>query len=433
MGQKVNPIAIRLQTTNRFFNSCWYSDLFYTNLINQDIKIHVYLNCIIKQLRYPSGRFFFQNFPKKSKINIFLCNSKISRNLRSKIFQVSQYKKNKKISLNDKYLNNYFVQKKSFLVFLLNNLEKTNLTYLQKQFFFRFTLLVYYYMNRNFEFLKKDILLYKLKRFQFLNDIKKLVFVFNFFNISDGSNYKLRAAESIINNGIPQNKDVKIASEGSKNLILHQLNGESQTLSNLRYNQSLHILYKKLTQCMYAFDKNNTKKSVYNSAELALNNPDFYNVNFTEKESPFSILKFPLVNEIFIIKNFKLKEHLESIISKKIQSYVNILPFKILNDYQSAIFLAEEIVFYLERRIPFRKIKNRIIKEVETITIIKGIRIACSGRVGGRSKKAQRAKTDSIKYGETSLHVFSSKIDFASKSACTTFGLIGVKVWICYN
>ena len=51
----------------------------------------------------------------------------------------------------------------------------------------------------------------------------------------------------------------------------------------------------------------------------------------------------------------------------------------------------------------------------------------------GKIKKAQRAKMDSLKYGQTSLHIFSSKIDFAIRTASTSLGSTGVKVWICYK
>ena len=67
------------------------------------------------------------------------------------------------------------------------------------------------------------------------------------------------------------------------------------------------------------------------------------------------------------------------------------------------------------------------------MSTIRGVRITCSGRVGGKSKKAQRAKIESLKYGQTSLHVFSAPIDFSCKTAHTSFGSVGVKVWICYQ
>ena len=131
--------------------------------------------------------------------------------------------------------------------------------------------------------------------------------------------------------------------------------------------------------------------------------------------------------------NLVYKSHLEFSLSKQYFSLFNINLFRTLIEKQSASFLVQEIIYYLERKIPFRRIKTQILKEIPSYKNIKGIRIKCSGRVGGRSKKAQRSKTQSVKIGQTSLGVFSSKIDFACKSAYTRFGLIGVKVWVCYQ
>lgn len=131
--------------------------------------------------------------------------------------------------------------------------------------------------------------------------------------------------------------------------------------------------------------------------------------------------------------NLVYKSHLEFYISKEYLSFCTVNLYRTLIEKQSASFLVQEIIYYLERKIPFRRIKTIIYKEIPHYKNIKGIRIKCSGRVGGRSKKAQRSKTQSVKRGQTSLGVFSSKIDFACKSAYTRFGLIGVKVWVCYQ
>jgi small subunit ribosomal protein S3 len=64
---------------------------------------------------------------------------------------------------------------------------------------------------------------------------------------------------------------------------------------------------------------------------------------------------------------------------------------------------------------------------------MEGFRITYSGRLGGRSKKAQRSRQKTFQWGKTSSHVFSSKLSFASKSALTKFGKVGIKVWVCYK
>lgn len=111
--------------------------------------------------------------------------------------------------------------------------------------------------------------------------------------------------------------------------------------------------------------------------------------------------------------------------------------FKIPSSYQSAFFIASRVVFLLQERVPFRQLKLRLIpelvQEIEKRAYIKGIRITCSGRVASRSKKAQKARTDSIQWGETGLNIFSESVHFASKNAQTTYGKLGVKVWVCYS
>jgi hypothetical protein len=131
-------------------------------------------------------------------------------------------------------------------------------------------------------------------------------------------------------------------------------------------------------------------------------------------------------------EGWRYKSHIEFTFLNNLKSSTNLRFFRSFTEKQSALFLAQEIIYYLQLRIPFRRIKNQILRSIGKIKIIKGIRITCSGRVGGKSKKAQRAKVETLKLGQTSLHVFSSKIDFACKSALTNFGLVGVKVWICY-
>ncbi len=156
-----------------------------------------------------------------------------------------------------------------------------------------------------------------------------------------------------------------------------------------------------------------------------------------ERDTP-SLIPFPNLTTAnclppFYALKFFYKMQLEYNLSKSYNTSINLEFFRSLTEKQGAFFYVQEIIHYLERKVPFRKIKAQVFKSIPNYKKIKGIRITCSGRVGGRSKKAQRSKTQSVKLGQTSLGVFSSKIDFACKSAYTRFGLIGVKVWICYQ
>ena len=125
--------------------------------------------------------------------------------------------------------------------------------------------------------------------------------------------------------------------------------------------------------------------------------------------------------------------HIESIISNRLKSSCKISFFRAQNVAQNALFVVEEIVYQLERRNTFRQIKSKFLQELGNRPAIKGVRVTCVGRIGGRAKKAQRARGESFKMGQTSLHLFNSKVSFASKTALTPFGAVGVKVWVCWK
>ena len=127
------------------------------------------------------------------------------------------------------------------------------------------------------------------------------------------------------------------------------------------------------------------------------------------------------------------QDHLERCIHRQLHSKCKIHFLMVHSHRQNPLFLASHIVFLLQEKMPFRRLKDQIIREVTRGGGIRGIRITCSGRVASRSKKAQKAKKESIQWGETGLHVFSSLLSFACRSAYTSFGKIGVKVWICYE
>lgn len=120
--------------------------------------------------------------------------------------------------------------------------------------------------------------------------------------------------------------------------------------------------------------------------------------------------------------------NIQTILSSQSDTLTSIIPMKVTSVYQSASLVAQEISCKLEQTKSFRQICRTIFKQIEMCSYIKGIRIACSGRLNG----AEIAKTECKQYGETSLHVFSDQIDYAYTKASTPYGILGVKVWICY-
>ncbi|MEM7197288.1 MAG: 30S ribosomal protein S3 [Pseudomonadota bacterium] len=91
-----------------------------------------------------------------------------------------------------------------------------------------------------------------------------------------------------------------------------------------------------------------------------------------------------------------------------------------------AKLLAEGVAQQLERRVAFRRAMKRAMQSAMRIGA-EGIRINCSGRLGG----AEIARMEWYREGRVPLHTLRADIDYALAEAHTTYGVCGVKVWIC--
>lgn len=89
MGQKVNPLSVRVQSSTRHFDHAWYSDYFFSKLISVDIAVFRYLNTFFKLLKLPTGRVSIYHLPKATKLYSFFCYPKQSREYKSKVFSIS--------------------------------------------------------------------------------------------------------------------------------------------------------------------------------------------------------------------------------------------------------------------------------------------------------------------------------------------------------
>ena len=90
-----------------------------------------------------------------------------------------------------------------------------------------------------------------------------------------------------------------------------------------------------------------------------------------------------------------------------------------------ATLVAENIAAQLERRIAFRRAMKQSVGRTMRLGA-KGIKIMCSGRLGG----AEIARSESYREGSIPLHTLRADIDYGFAEANTTYGRIGVKVWI---
>jgi small subunit ribosomal protein S3 len=118
----------------------------------------------------------------------------------------------------------------------------------------------------------------------------------------------------------------------------------------------------------------------------------------------------------------KIKEELKKLTKKEVQ--INI--FEIKRPELDAQLVAEGVAKQLEARISFRRAMKTTIASTMRMGA-EGIKIMTSGRLGG----AEMARTEQYKEGRIPLHTFRADIDYALAEALTTYGKIGVKVWIC--
>jgi small subunit ribosomal protein S3 len=91
-----------------------------------------------------------------------------------------------------------------------------------------------------------------------------------------------------------------------------------------------------------------------------------------------------------------------------------------------ATLVAESIAQQLEQRVMFRRAMKRAVTSAMKAGA-KGIKICVSGRLGG----AEIARSEAYREGRVPLHTFRADIDYGVAESKTTYGIIGVKVWIC--
>ena len=118
----------------------------------------------------------------------------------------------------------------------------------------------------------------------------------------------------------------------------------------------------------------------------------------------------------------KLREELKKITKKEVQ--INI--FEIKRPELDATLVSASIARQIDGRISFRRAIKMAIASTMRMGA-EGIKVKISGRLNG----AEMARSELFKDGRTPLHTFRADIDYALEEAHTTYGRIGVKVWIC--
>jgi ribosomal protein S3 len=512
MGQKANPVALRVQSRSRFFDSNWYNDSFYTTLLLQDISLRHYFNTFLKALKLPSSRCGIRHLAKNTKVALFLCYPHSSRDLYSKYFGLSQ---NRATSATGKFfLKKTHGQKSDLQAWSslgVQRVSQQNLYKLQgvipaiqdKKLLSHAA--IFFKSFQKLPFFSPDLpslalgeqtpsllkAAQKIDKLPFSaenplkgkapntsplgesgKDQKLTAFLCNLLLYKKHFHQKKKAVgakqHGKMSTFFQKSQSVSSLHKPSLNALVF-LNGVKSKNSTLRettlqfekdfkFALFFRMWYflswtqsspKKLLSVVDAKKKASLEENSLSPVSFHSSTHGYTGRGFSAQSTDAllslstSTALTPLQSSLkpcfqtpwppFVESDAKYKNYMESTLSSISGGDVQVIPFQIQNEWQHAGYLADEIVYFLEKRVDFRRIKMRLLKKLSTIEQIQGIRIQCSGRVGGKSKKAQRAKMESFKYGQTCLQVFSSQIDFAARTAFTVFGCVGVKVWICYK
>jgi small subunit ribosomal protein S3 len=118
----------------------------------------------------------------------------------------------------------------------------------------------------------------------------------------------------------------------------------------------------------------------------------------------------------------RLRGSLEKLTGKQVQ--LNILEVK--NPEGSAQLVAQGVAEQLSNRVSFRRAMRKSMASTLKASGVKGIRVQCSGRLGG----AEMSRSEFYREGRVPLHTLRANVEYGFYEARTTFGRIGVKVWI---
>lgn len=116
-----------------------------------------------------------------------------------------------------------------------------------------------------------------------------------------------------------------------------------------------------------------------------------------------------------------LKRDIEKLITRKVTLDIQ----EVRRPEADAQLVAENIAQQLVRRVAFRRAMKKAVSSALRFGV-QGIKISCSGRLGG----AEMSRCEWVREGRVPLHTLRADVDYALAEANTTYGIIGVKVWI---
>ena len=451
MGQKTNPISLRLNI-DRHFDSCWYpkQSSEYGQSLQRDLNIREYLKTLFGSLGLHTGRINVQMFPKKLHIHYFFHPDPLRASQRRRS-QNLQHPQESKVHKGLSFLRSVREQQKlsstqpSLTFREILALERQKMPILSKNTPKK--------QSSSSSFLSREIskiLSFKetLKNLQISSFSKKSGKAGKLFIFKGFSAFKF--SQDVFGKILdPQGTFLKKLSEKNldrqKKIQLQDfplLNSDFQKLTEIFFKKS-HKISENLggfeSLCRFLTLSQPLMKTgfqnVSHSQEILSEYSKFFQmkkeIDFGNKNE--SLIKSSLWSNIYNQRALFLKQknlkHIERMIDKSFGSETVLVPFKVHSRTRSAHFLCQTVIQQFQKNLSFRQIYKNLFKDIQADPNVQGIRLVCSGRFGG----IEMARVESRKYGQTSLHVFSSHIDYAHGHALTSSGLLGVKIWISYR
>lgn len=120
----------------------------------------------------------------------------------------------------------------------------------------------------------------------------------------------------------------------------------------------------------------------------------------------------------------ELKKDIKRIVGKDVEVRITIEEVK--NSQSDAQLVAQNIAHQLEKRLPFRRVLKQSLEQITQDREVKGSKIALAGRLDG----SEMSRYEWLAKGRLPLSTLRSDVDYAQDTAFTTYGTIGVKVWV---
>jgi len=189
-------------------------------------------------------------------------------------------------------------------------------------------------------------------------------------------------------------------------------------------------IVKKHTSVWYADGKNYAKQlltdlQVRDFVRKRLANASVARVDIERPAQTAKITIYTARPGIVIGKKGEDVEALRAVLTEKMGVPVHINIEEIRKPDLDAQLVADSVAQQLERRVMFRRAMKRVVQNAMRQGA-EGIKVQVSGRLGG----AEIARTEWYREGRVPLHTLRADIDYATSEASTTYGLIGIKVWI---